>query len=114
MARLKVKDPSSSKRIGKAVLDAAVAKTDPNSHQPDIKAKLIKALQAETSSTKNITFMPHFDTATTINVIVPHLTKQQAKSIKDQQGISTAGSKFDLVKFSYEAMGHIVILGCGE
>lgn len=114
MARLKVKDPSSSKRIGKAVLDAAIAKAERTSSQPDIKTKLIKALRAETPTKKNITFVPHFDTATIINVIVPHLTKQQAQLIKLQQTNTVAGSKFDLVKFSYEAMGHIVILGCGE
>ena len=115
MAPIKVKNSQSPKELGKAVLAAAVSKAlaeDTSSIETAFQAVWDREVVAGRSGVPTPCLC--YDSESTVNVVIPFLTQDEGKALATQQTAAGDAEGFNLVKFSQEAMGHIVILGCGE
>ena len=109
MARFSLKEGSSPQDIGKIVVDAAYARARGAS---PTKSEIAKALLGHFDTTKESApeIEVCFDTPAVLHFVIPDVDPKDAEQPppgKDDPG-------YHLAKIAYEAMGTVVIRGCGK
>lgn len=110
MARFTLNAGSSPEDVGKVILDAMYGRF--RAAKPPTESEVESALRDHLVETANSEFQikVHFDTANLVNVVVPYLDEEEIHwppPKPDDPG-------YHLWKIAYEAMGTIVIRGCGK
>ena len=107
MARLKLKQNKSLKDVGRGVLVAAQADALGNAAAKQSAQNEITAMLEDLGgATVNYVY----DTPTQINVVVPFIGNKMVRSAEAMAD----ENQFELDEFAAEAMGFIVIFGCGK
>lgn len=110
MARFTLKAGSSLEDVGKVILDAVYGRF--RAAKPPTGTEIEYALRDHFVETANdeLQIKVHFDSRDVVNVVVPYLDEEEVYWPPPKPG----DPGYHLWKIAYEAMGTIVIRGCGK
>jgi hypothetical protein len=113
MARFKLKGGSRPEQIGKIILDAAYARAGAAEPPSDVEiAGVADRLREHFDTTKESPpqIELHYDSRDLLHFVIPYLgSKETLQPPPDYDE-----DKHSLAKIAYEAMGTVVIRGCGK
>ncbi|MGE5765657.1 MAG: hypothetical protein ACM35H_00610 [Bacteroidota bacterium] len=109
MARVTLKAGSGPEDLGRIILNAAYGRF--KSAKPPSRTDVESALRGHLAEgASGLQINVHFDTHDAVNVVVPYLDEQEVYWPPPNPG----EPGYHLWKIAYEAMGTVVIRGCGK